>query len=171
MGHLRAFITMHQNERLDAPHTTRTPTRTCEPPKSRRPICAFLFFACSSMNLAHAGAPAATMESTMMSTMESAVTRHGRVDYESAVTWGRDANFNQQTMAAPGWQLNATAIGNLINVQMAGSANTVVINAMQVNTGQQNATIMVGTNRSESMNKKVETQNQKIGAVPGQLLY
>lgn len=107
----------------------------------------------------------------MMSTMESSVTRHGRVDYESAVTWGRDANFNQQTMAAPGWQLNATAIGNLINVQMAGAGNTVVVNAMQVNTGQQNATIVVGSNRSESVASKVEAQNQQNGAVPGQLQY
>lgn len=102
-----------------------------------------------------------TMESRMMSTMESPVTRHGNIAYESAVQWGRDTNFNSQNTVAPGWQLNATAIGNLINVQMAGAGNTVVINAMQVNQGMQQANIYVGTNRAKSSGEVADATNQK----------
>ncbi|MCE2680153.1 MAG: hypothetical protein LW629_06810 [Burkholderiales bacterium] len=92
-----------------------------------------------------------TMENNMMSTMETAMTRRSSVNYEQSVTWGRDSNFNMLSTVQPGWQLNATAIGNLINVQMSGAGNTAVINAMQINQGYQQASINLGANGPQNV--------------------
>jgi len=83
--------------------------------------------------------------------METAMTRRSSVNYEQSVTWGRDSNFNMLSTVQPGWQLNATAIGNLINVQMSGAGNTAVINAMQINQGYQQASINLGANGPQNV--------------------
>ncbi len=91
--------------------------------------------------------------------MEASITRAGSVYYESSVGFNRDSNFNLQHSAQPGWMLSATAIGNLVNVQMSGSGNSVIVNAMQVNRGNQTAIVSIGAHNVQSTNSAPETAN------------
>ena len=93
----------------------------------------------------HALSANLTMEDSMMHTMESAVSRTANTSgYETPVGFERNSQFNQTRSVQPGWMLNATAIGNLINVQVQGAGNTVVVNAVQINSGNQTSVIGLG---------------------------
>ncbi len=111
-----------------------------------------------------------TMENNMSTVMESAVSRSQSSSYEAAVTWGRDANFNLQSTRQPAYSFNATAIGNLVNVAVSGAGNTVVVNAMQINNGSQNASIMFGragaleTKNSTPSNNTTQVQTGSGGS-------
>ena len=70
-------------------------------------------------------------------------------DIDGVVKSSRDENFNlTRTTQQPGWALSATAIGNLINVQIVGNNNSAVINATQINTGSQRASISTDTKQT-----------------------
>ncbi len=105
-------------------------------------------------------AMANTMEGQSMSLMETAVTRHsGPASYESPVDFNRNNHFNSSQTLQPGWNLNATAIGNLVNVQMSGAGNTVTVNAMQINHGNQTAVIsLYGGSVQSASNSKSEVK-------------
>lgn len=64
-------------------------------------------------------------------------------DMEGAVPSRRDDNFNRTVVQRPGGEFAATAIGNLVSVQMQGSNNTVIVNAQQINQGNQRASLGV----------------------------
>lgn len=134
-----------------------------------RKIARFLLPLTSLLSIAACPALAAndsTMESNMSSIMEMPVSRSRAASFESNVTWGRDANFNQSTTLTPGWMLNATAIGNLVNVKVTGAGNTVMVNALQVNNGSQNASIAVGRTNLEARNTQSSTDTTQIQGGP-----
>lgn len=95
--------------------------------------------------------------------METSVSRSGLLTYEAAVGFSRDSNFNLQQQVQPGWMLNATAIGNLVNVQMSGSGNSVTVNAMQVNRGNQTANVMVGSSSVQASNSGMNSGTNSTG--------
>jgi hypothetical protein len=80
-------------------------------------------------------------------------------DYESIASSTRDDNFNKVMTTSSNAGASASAIGNLINVEVGQGAknNTIVIHASQINSGSQQASIngpmlknMGSTNTSSS---------------------
>ncbi len=107
----------------------------------------------------HTSAAGLTMEDNMMPLMESAISRNINIsNYETPVEFQRNSKFNQTQITQPGWMLNASAIGNLVNVQVKGAGNTVVVNAVQMNSGNQMSLISHGSNGASSSNKSNATQ-------------
>ncbi len=126
-----------------------------------KPRSALLVAALTSLTLLplHGFAAALTMEDNMMPLMESAVSRNINIsNYETPVDFQRSSKFNQTQITQPGWMLNASAIGNLVNVQVKGAGNTVVVNAVQMNSGNQMSIISHGSNGASSSNKSNATQ-------------
>lgn len=62
-------------------------------------------------------------------------------DIDNPVSSIRDANFNRLDINTPNMGFAVTTVGNLVNVVTSGSNNTVVVNADQVNSGNQVTTI------------------------------
>lgn len=60
---------------------------------------------------------------------------------DSPATSTRDENFNRVEINRPSTGYSVTTVGNLINVETSGRNNTVVINAEQINTGNQSSTV------------------------------
>lgn len=76
-----------------------------------------------------------------VNTFETPFGMRSVTDIDTPAGTRRDENFNRTQIESPGLGFSATAIGNLINVQTDGNNNTVVINATQINSGPQNATL------------------------------
>jgi holdfast attachment protein HfaA len=80
-----------------------------------------------------------------VSSLEAGYGGAGRVASQPFQPSTRDANGNRLVVTSEtGAGLSsssATAIGNLISVQVSGRNNTVVLNARQVNNGQLNARV------------------------------
>jgi hypothetical protein len=88
---------------------------------------------------------------TFESNMNSYETPIGMTDVrqiDSPASASRDAKFNAIRTNSSSGTFSSTAIGNLINVQNYGSNNTIVINANQVNTGSQNASVNLNSQSS-----------------------
>lgn len=75
------------------------------------------------------------------SAIETPLGMNSVTDIDSTVASRRDSNFNRVQVQSPGVGFAATAIGNLINVEAAGSNNTITIYATQVNNGSQRASL------------------------------
>lgn len=87
----------------------------------------------------------------------------GRME-EGPMPFLRDEMGRRVEVRAPYGTTLSTAIGNLINVQ-AGRGATVVINAMQINTGNQRATTTIDGSTADAMLKNVETVEPAAGPV------
>jgi holdfast attachment protein HfaA len=95
----------------------------------------------ASLLAAHSLVSAQTFEGNV-SGFETPMGMNSVTDIDSPVATRRDSNFNRTVVNSTGGAgFSATSIGNLISVENAGSNNTVVINATQVNNGAQNATL------------------------------
>lgn len=57
------------------------------------------------------------------------------------ISFGRDQRGNRVQVRGRGFQAEALAAGNVISVVAQGSGNTITINADQVNSGSQTATV------------------------------
>ena len=68
---------------------------------------------------------------------------------DSMVSNTRDGSFNRSSVNTPGFGINASALGNLVNVVTSGVANTVVINSQQFNTGHQTAIVTSAKSASD----------------------
>ncbi len=60
----------------------------------------------------------------------------------------RDSNMNRTVINNGGIGATASSIGNLVNVVTTGSGNTVVVNAKQVNSGNQTAIVSLSATKS-----------------------
>ena len=58
-------------------------------------------------------------------------------DIDSPAARTRDENFNRTVINMAGPQFVATAVGNLVNVNVTGNNNTVNLNVSQTNSGNQ----------------------------------
>ncbi len=98
-------------------------------------VCAIglIFFALMPM-----AAQAQTFESNS-NTFETPMGMNSVTDIDSPSGVRRDQRFNLYEVQEPGWRFAVTSIGNLINVETNGSNNSIVINATQVNNGNQSA--------------------------------
>jgi holdfast attachment protein HfaA len=85
-----------------------------------------------------APANAQTFESNA-NTFETPMGMGSVTDIDSPTGVRRDQRFNLYEVQEPGWRFAVTSIGNLINVETNGSNNSIVINATQVNNGNQSA--------------------------------
>ncbi|MEQ9108588.1 MAG: hypothetical protein RLO04_14070 [Limnobacter sp.] len=94
----------------------------------------------AALALQATGVYAQTFEGNV-NTFETPFGMRSVTDIDTPAGTRRDENFNRTQIDAPGLGFSATAIGNLINVQTDGNNNTVVINATQINSGPQNATL------------------------------
>lgn len=81
---------------------------------------------------------AQTFESNA-NTFETPMGMNSVTDIDSPTGVRRDQRFNLYEVQEPGWRFAVTSIGNLINVETNGSNNSIVINATQVNNGNQSA--------------------------------
>ena len=98
-------------------------------------ICALGLILFASMPSA---AQAQTFESNS-NTFETPMGMNSVTDIDSPSGVRRDQRFNLYEVQEPGWRFAVTSIGNLINVETNGSNNSIVINATQVNNGNQSA--------------------------------
>lgn len=97
------------------------------------------------------GAASVCMAQTFESNMNSFETPLGMnsvTSIDTPVSSTRDTNFNRTVVNQPGSSFTVSSIGNLINVQTTGSNNTIVVNANQVNNGNQSANFSVGMQNS-----------------------
>ncbi|WP_288108701.1 hypothetical protein [Limnobacter sp.] len=90
---------------------------------------------------------AQTFESNMNS-FETPLGMSSVTSIDTPVSSTRDANFNRTVVNQPGATFSVSSIGNLVNVQTTGSNNTIVVNANQVNNGNQSANFSVGMQNS-----------------------
>lgn len=90
---------------------------------------------------------AQTFESNMNS-FETPLGMASVTSIDTPVSSTRDANFNRTVVNQPGASFSVSSIGNLVNVQTTGSNNTIVVNANQVNNGNQSANFGVGMQNS-----------------------
>lgn len=152
---------LQMNTLSTSPDMTSISNTTFNPNTLLKPRPALLVAALTSLALLplHGFAAALTMEDNMMPLMESAVSRNINIsNYETPVEFQRNSKFNQTQITQPGWMLNATAIGNLVNVQVKGAGNTVVVNAVQMNSGNQMSVISHGADVISSSDKSNATQ-------------
>jgi hypothetical protein len=105
-----------------------------------RPLHAALLCLCGTLGCLTQNARAQTFEGNV-SGFETPLGMNSVTDIDNPVSARRDSNFNRTVVEAPGMGFAATAIGNLISVENQGSNNTIIINATQVNSGAQNATL------------------------------
>ncbi|HEX5486970.1 MAG TPA: hypothetical protein VFX23_13340 [Limnobacter sp.] len=90
----------------------------------------------SALLLSISYASAQTFESNMNG-FETPLGMNSVTSIDTPVSSSRDANFNRINVQKPGWSFSATTVGNLVNVQTNGNNNTIVVNANQVNKGNQ----------------------------------
>lgn len=90
---------------------------------------------------------AQTFESNMNG-FETPLGMNSVTSIDTPVSSTRDANFNRTVVNQPGASFSVSSIGNLVNVQTTGSNNTIVVNANQINNGNQSANLSVGMQNS-----------------------
>ena len=100
-------------------------------------------------------------------TYELSLTKKELGAIDSSAVNVRDSRMNRTSISNPGFGANATAIGNLINVVTSGSGNTVVINAQQMNRGNQTAIVSLGAsgNTEKLTNTPASTQTTTLNIV------
>lgn len=94
-----------------------------------------------------AGVASVCLAQTFESNMNSYETPLGMssvTSIDTPVSSSRDANFNRTVVNQPGTSFSVSSIGNLVNVQTTGSNNTIVVNANQINNGNQSANLGIG---------------------------